>query len=477
VLPDEPSRQRLRADVRELRGAVERLERRLAERDRQLAERDHRIAELETLLAAALRRGKRQAAPFSRGGAKQTPGRPGRRAGGLYGKQAVRGKSEKVDEKIVVQCLLQCPRCDGEVRLTGEAATQQQVDIPKSSFKITQFEIQLGVCTRCGFRVQGRHPKQTSDAVGVGSVQIGPRVLATTAELNKVGGLSYGKIATFFSRMFDLKVNRSTLARGLERLAVKAEPTRDAIAERIRASPELYPDETGWRINAQPAWLWTATNKRQTLYEILRGRGYEQACKLIGADYSGIIGSDGWIAYRLFAHAKRQACMSHLLRRCEELLTVLHGSSRELASEVRGVLRDALLLRDLLAEGHFDRADVAVERHVLEASLDDLLRRRFRHPENRRFAKHLTNLRDDLFRFLDHPGLEATNWPAEQAIRPAVVNRKMSGGGNRTDTGAHTQSVLMTLLRTGHQIGLSVADALVEILQSPKPMVVANFVR
>ena len=38
---------------------------------------------------------------------------------------------------------------------------------------------------------------QPLNAVGVGSVQIGPMVLATTTELNKVGGLSYGKIATF----------------------------------------------------------------------------------------------------------------------------------------------------------------------------------------------------------------------------------------------------------------------------------------
>ena len=477
VLPDEPSRQQQRAEVRELRGCVERLEKQLAARDRIIAERDRRIAELEVLLAAAVRRSKRQSAPFSRGKAKEAPRKPGRKGGPLYGKQTVRAKAKRVDERIVVQCILQCPRCQGPVRLTGKAAFQQQIDIPRTTFRTTEFEIQLGVCTVCGSPVQGRHPKQTSDAVRVGNVQLGPAVLATTAELNKIGGLSYGKIATFFSRMFDLKVSRSGLARALERLAAKGEPTYEAIAQKIRASPAVYPDETGWRINARPAWLWVATNKRQTLYDIQRGRGYEEACRLLGADFSGLIGSDGWAPYRRFARAERQACLSHLLRRCDELLSVLRGSSRELATEVRSILRDALLLRDLLLSGDFERAEVQEERRILEASLDALLDRGYRHAENRRLAKHLANLRTDLFRFLDRPEIEATNWPAEQAIRPAVVNRKMSGGGNRTERGARTQSILMSLLRTGHQIGISVADAFTEILRSPDPLALSAFLR
>src|SRR5256885_3964799 len=45
---------------------------------------------------------------------------------------------------------------------------------------------------------------------------------------------------------------------------------------------------------------------------------------------------------------------------------------------------------------------------------------------------------DRLFLYLNCPGLEATNWRGEQAIRPAVVARKV-WGGNRTENGAHGQ--------------------------------------
>jgi hypothetical protein len=64
----------------------------------------------------------------------------------------------------------------------------------------------------------------------------------------------------------------------------------------------------------------------------------------------------------------------------------------------------------------------------LGARLDRLLAGAFTNAANQRLAKHLVNHRDALFLFLQRPDVEATNWPAEQAIRPAVVNRKSCGG-------------------------------------------------
>ena len=54
---------------------------------------------------------------------------------------------------------------------------------------------------------------------------------------------------------------------------------------------------------------------------------------------------------------------------------------------------------------------------------------------NERLAQHLWAHRADLFTFLRRPGLDATNWPAELAIRFGVILRKV-WGGNRTWAGA-----------------------------------------
>jgi hypothetical protein len=60
-------------------------------------------------------------------------------------------------------------------------------------------------------------------------------------------------------------------------------------------------------------------------------------------------------------------------------------------------------------------------------------------------GNHLLRERNALFTFLNCPGLESTNWRAEQAIRPMVVARKV-WGGNRTARGAQTQSILVNSL-------------------------------
>ena len=61
-------------------------------------------------------------------------------------------------------------------------------------------------------------------------------------------------------------------------------------------------------------------------------------------------------------------------------------------------------------------------------------------------GNHLLRKRNALFTFLNCPGLESTNWRAEQAIRPMVVARKV-WGGNRTARGAQTQSILVAFCK------------------------------
>src|SRR5438034_9533558 len=77
---------------------------------------------------------------------------------------------------------------------------------------------------------------------------------------------------------------------------------------------------------------------------------------------------------------------------------------------------------------------------------------------------------DRLFLYLNCPGLEATNWRGEQAIRPAVVARKV-WGGNRTENGAHAQEVLTSVLRTSRQRAADPLPSLAALLRSPKSYV------
>lgn len=228
---------------------------RVEHQQRQIEQQQRRIDQLEKLIDDLRRRGKRQAAPFSKGAPKDHPTRPGRQAGVAYGQQAVRAVPETIDERLNVDCPLWCPDCQGRVRLVGKKS-QYQIDLPEIRPRTTEFIVHYGHCESCGKRVQGRHARQISDALDVGHVQLGPEVISLTALLNKVGGLSYGKIEAVLRDAAHLQVSRSSLCRAVGRLAQRAEPTYQDLIDRVRRAPVVYPDETGWRVAGRSAWLW-----------------------------------------------------------------------------------------------------------------------------------------------------------------------------------------------------------------------------
>jgi hypothetical protein len=75
-----------------------------------------------------------------------------------------------------------------------------------------------------------------------------------------------------------------------------------------------------------------------------------------------------------------------------------------------------------------------------------------------------------VFGFLLDPTIDATNWRAEQALRPAVVNRKVSGG-NRSSHGAETQQILASVIHTARLRGLDIRTVLVDLLRARQPIV------
>ena len=66
---------------------------------------------------------------------------------------------------------------------------------------VRQFTVHIGCCADCGRRVQGRHPLQTSDALGAAAAQLGAHLIALVVVLNKQLGLSFGKIATLLQQL------------------------------------------------------------------------------------------------------------------------------------------------------------------------------------------------------------------------------------------------------------------------------------
>lgn len=456
-------------DVEPLRQLEERL-RRLEQENRELRRENQHLKEeisrLRELVERLRRSGKRQAAPYSKGPPKPNPKRPGRKPGPEYGPKARRGKPDHVDEIVDAEFPADCPDCGGELELLA-VQQQYQTELPPVRPHVIQFNVPVGRCRRCGGRVQGRHPRQTSDALGAAASQLGPHALALAADLNKRLGVPFGKVSAVFESAFGLSVTRGGLCLALHRVARRAEPTYQALVLVVRKAEVVTADETGWKVGGQLEWLWAFVSLRVTVYAIQPGRGFEQAAHILGEHYAGILNRDGWAPYRQFLEALHQTCLTHLLRRCHEILETAQRGAARFPHAVEDVLKQALELRDRRDAGRISAHGLAVATGQLEARTDRLLAWQPTDDANRKFVKHLRHERSALFTFLRHPEVEATNWWGEQAIRPAVVTRKVCGGGNRTWRGAHTQEVLMSVLRTCHQQGIDSYAVIETLLRSP----------
>ena len=83
----------------------------------------------------------------------------------------------------------------------------------------------------------------------------------------------------------------------------------------------------------------------------------------------------------------------------------------------------------------------------------------------RRLTKRLRRYGEYLFTFLDYPFVAADNNFGERQIRPAVILRKNSQS-NRSDRGAATQAVLMSVYRTLRLRGLNPTKTITSALKT-----------
>jgi transposase len=420
---------------------------------RRVAELEAQVERLTKLLEEAQRQGKRQAAPFRKAeGPVSQPKRPGRKTGRRHGRHAHRAIPfpEQIDERYEVPLPAECPHCGSRHVAETQTAKQYQTEIPRRPIH-REFTIHVGHCRDCGRRVQGRHPLQTSDALGAAASQLGPEAQASFVLLNKGLGLSHGKCRRLFRDLFGITIARATSARSELRTAQQAEPAYQEVRQAIRQSDQVVADETGWRVGGRSAWLHAFATATETCYEI-GNRSGDVAEGLLGRDWSGTMIHDGWSVYDRFETAAHQQCVGHLQRRCRELLqTAVRGAAR-LPRQILALIDEAFALRRAW-RGHRLSGDELIDAGLgLSCRLEDLVSGRFTYPPNCRLAKHVRAHALQWFWFLIDPTIDATNWRAEQALRPAVVNRKV-WGGNRTWPGAAAQAILTSLLVTLQQRG------------------------
>lgn len=427
------------------------------QRDRIIAKLQKDIARLQaenerlrSQLEQAQRDNKRQAAPFSKRPPKKHPQSTARPRGDAYGKHGHRlpPPDDQVDEILEAPLPDRCPDCGGDIAEDDDVDVQFQEEIPIKPIR-RKIRIHKGTCRRCGRRVRGRHAVQTSAAVGAAASQIGPNAQAAIVSLNKKAGMSYGKIVDHFRDTYGIHLTRSACAQVVLRAGKRLQPAYEEIKEHLRQAEHLTPDETGWHVGGQPAWLhgWVAGDGA-TCFAIDPHRSADRLEEIIGIGWAGTMTHDGYSSYDRFEEAVHQQCLDHLLRRAHTMVDNARGRAKDFPRQVIKLAKKGLHLRDQFIAGKVDEPKLLRSYEKLTQQLAELSFRPRLNEENERLAKHIYKHTGEWFIFLTDPTtIPATNHRAEQAERGPIVNRKV-WGGNRARAGARAQEPTSSVLAT-----------------------------
>jgi transposase len=283
--------------------------------------------------------------------------------------------------------------------------------------------------------------------------------------LHTQAGLSHGKVAAVFDALFGIDLTRGASAQINRRAAARLEPDYRLLLDGLRDSERIAADETGWRVGGRPAWLHVWVGDRATAYGIDPQRSAAVLERVIGVDWDGVLSHDGFASYGRFTEAVHQQCAAHVLRRARELLETATRGAVRFPRRVIALFTEAVHERNRFLRGEVSLRELQGRRDEFDERLLALARPRRSVPEYDRLAWHLWDHSEQWFAFVTDPAIEATNWQAEQAIRPAVVNRKV-WGGNRTAAGAHAQGVSMSVLETCRRQARSALDYISQTLRS-----------
>lgn len=342
-----------------------------------------------------------------------------------------------------------CPECQTPLGEPLDTYRRSIEDLPPVEPVVTEHTFP-SVLVRCRKIVSPPVTDALPNAV------MGLRLVVFTAWLHYLVGVSVHTMVSILSVVCSFPVSAGGLTQAWKNLAHLLEPCYQAIGQKISHSAVLHADETGWRINGVTHWLWCFATKELCYYLITRSRGSPVVKQVLGILFEGILICDFWGAYNRITALAKQRCFYHLFT---ELVKVDKANTslpwRTFRKKLSRLLKDAIRLserRELQPE-EYDR-----RKRRLYDRLEQLLNGGYEGKDAKRLIKRLKRHKDELFTFLEYENVSPYNNHGEQQMRKPVLTRKVSQQ-NRSQGGATTQAILMTLFRSAELEGKNPVEA------------------
>lgn len=204
-----------------------------------------------------------------------------------------------------------------------------------------------------------------------------------------------------------------------------------------------------------------------TLYACRTSRAADILNDFFGPSYDGIIGCDrARMVWRLGPNGKGQLqwCWAHLQRDFQALIDSPCNTTKRLGHDLMRPTKEMFVLWQNVRDGTLSHQDFQTRMKPIRETIDALLRGSF-NAQTRGFCKELVNHKACLWTFVDVAGIEPTNNAAEQALRHAVIWRKLSFG-TQSAAGSRFVERLLTVVETCRRQSRNAFAWLTDTIQS-----------
>lgn len=422
-----------------------------------IAELEKEIAELKSRLGLAIDKAKTYAGMIFKSNVRKPKTGIGRGAKKGH-KGAGRKSPEHIDREVDVY-LTNCDTCDTLLHRTSSVDERIVLDIPQTLPIATLYRIERQWCTNCHKEVRGI-PQNT-----LPGCRFGNGVIVTVLFLKYRMRSPLAKIEELLRSQYKITLTGQGVQELLHLVKTKFSKQYNDILEEFRNAPVKHADETSFRIDGINGWCWLFATPTIALYTIEETRGKEVPIRIFGHDPTGVLVRDDCPSYFSLS-LPQQSCWAHLLRVSHDVAT------HEKASEEMKILHKELKqmfdeLLPLTLEPFIEAKRRKAYRKYTR-QLDVIIKRTYQNVDSNAIQTRITNQNTNLITALLHENVPLTNNHAERMIRPMVIIRKISGG-SRSDKGAATHAVNMSVMQTLALKGKDFFFGVSEILHAGNP--------